>query len=189
MRGLRGLQTGYEGYGDTYVTEFHEFRIPRIPRIPYPQILDGQFDALPRSADSETVPLANVIWRILVYGLCKPIKVTLSLTTFANAWMTIMLLLHVIIVLGVMYWFYYKSEDGGQSGLFWGLIGVFSYAIPAFVCLFLVVPSVFRQYATNDNILALMVLGTALPFALGIGCCLLARKALVRAIERQRPQS
>jgi hypothetical protein len=88
-------------------------------------------------------------------------------------------MIEIIIMIGVIGWFARTAKSKGKNGFLWGFIGAISYFGPVLVFGKLIFPEIVKGSVTYDNQFGYMALGTVLNLAIGIGCCLFARKILL----------
>jgi hypothetical protein len=95
-------------------------------------------------------------------------------------------MLEIIIMIGVVGWFYRTAKQIGHNGALWGAMGALSYYVPMLVCSWLVFPTVLRPFLTYDNQTWLQLLDVALSLAVGIGCCVALRQILSAQVRAQQ---
>jgi hypothetical protein len=88
-------------------------------------------------------------------------------------------MIELFIMIGVIGWFARTAKSKGKSGVLWGFIGAISYYGPVLLFGRVIFPKLVEGSVTYNNQFAYMVLGLVLNLAIGIGCCLLARKMLL----------
>ena len=91
-------------------------------------------------------------------------------------------MLELIIMIGVIGWFYRTAKNYGKNGVSWGVIGAISYYIPVLIMSFFIVPSILIGI---HGFLPRFVIDILLSVGAGIGCCYLARTVLVNSLARQ----
>ena len=91
-------------------------------------------------------------------------------------------MLEVIIMIGVIGWFYRTAKNHGKNGALWGLIGAVSYYIPVLIMGFFVVPAI---VAGIDGFFPRFIVAILLTVGAGIGCCFLARTVLLNSLTRE----
>lgn len=100
-------------------------------------------------------------------------------------------MLEIIIMIGVVGWFYRTAKQIGHNGVLWGAMGALSYYVPMLICSWLIFPALLRPFLTYDNQTSLQLLDVALSLVVGIGCCVVLRAILsaqVRARQSARGQ-
>lgn len=88
-------------------------------------------------------------------------------------------MIEVLIMLGVMGWFWQTARARGQNRLLWLLTGGLSYYVPAIVFMRYVYRPLVKRYITLDNYAQLVALGIALAIMIGAAFCLSARRLLL----------
>lgn len=95
-------------------------------------------------------------------------------------------MLEIIIMIGVVGWFYRTARQIGHNGVAWGAMGALSYYVPMLICSWLVFPAILRPYLTYSNQTELQLLDVALSVLVGIGCCVALRQILSAQVRGQQ---
>ena len=95
-------------------------------------------------------------------------------------------MLEIIIMIGVVGWFYRTARQIGRNGVAWGAMGALSYYVPMLICSWLVFPAFLRPYLTYSNQTELQLLDVALSVLVGIGCCVALRQLLSAQVRTQQ---
>jgi hypothetical protein len=95
-------------------------------------------------------------------------------------------MLEIIIMIGVVGWFYRTARQIGRNGVAWGAMGALSYYVPMLICSWLVFPAFLRPYLTYSNQTELQILDVALSVLVGIGCCVALRQILSAQVRAQQ---
>ena len=98
-------------------------------------------------------------------------------------------MIEILVMIGVVGWFARTARSKGKSGFLWGFIGAISYYAPVIVFGRWIYPEMVKGSITYDNQFVYMILGLILSLAIGIGCCLLARKILLSQEAENAPQT
>lgn len=85
----------------------------------------------------------------------------------------------LIMLFGVLPWFYRTAKRQGRSPIGWVIIGALSYYIPVAIVGRGIMPAILKGQVTMDNLVEMMVITVALSVGAGIGCCVLARRVLL----------
>jgi hypothetical protein len=95
-------------------------------------------------------------------------------------------MLEIIIMIGVIGWFYRTARQIGRNGFAWGAMGALSYYGPVLICSWLVFPAFLRPYLTYSNQTELQLLDVVLSVLVGIGCCVALRQILNAQVRAQQ---
>jgi hypothetical protein len=95
-------------------------------------------------------------------------------------------MLEIIIMIGVVGWFYRTAKQIGHNGVLWGAMGALSYYVPMLICSWLVFPAILRPYLTYSNQTELQLLDVALSILVGIGSCVALRQILGAQVRAQQ---
>ena len=88
-------------------------------------------------------------------------------------------MLEALVMIGVIGWFARTAKAKGKNGFLWGFIGAISYYGPVLVFGYGIYPQIIRDSVTVSNIGSYMIVGVLLNLAIGICCCLVARRILL----------
>jgi hypothetical protein len=88
----------------------------------------------------------------------------------------------LVMLFGILPWFYRTAKRQGRSSIGWVIIGALSYYIPVAIVGRLIMPALLKGEVTTDNLVAMMILSVVLSVGAGIGCCLLARRVLLSEV-------
>jgi len=91
----------------------------------------------------------------------------------------------LIMVFGVLPWFYRTAKTHRRNPVGWMVIGALSYYIPVIVMGRIILPVVLEGQVTRDNMIAMVFLSMAVSVGAGVAGCLLARQVLLSAPESQ----
>ena len=97
-------------------------------------------------------------------------------------------MIEIFIMIGVISWFARTAKSKGKSGVLWGFIGAISYYGPVLVFGRLIFPEIVSGRVTYDNQFSYMAVGLVLNLAIGIACCLFARKMLLATEAEGQPR-
>lgn len=95
-------------------------------------------------------------------------------------------MLEIIIMIGVVGWFYRTAKQIGRNGVAWGAMGALSYYVPMLICSLLIFPAILRPFVTYGNQTGLQLLDVALSVLVGIGCCVVLRQILRAQVRVQQ---
>jgi hypothetical protein len=98
-------------------------------------------------------------------------------------------MLEIIIMIGVMGWFWRTARSDGASpgyGAIWVIGGGLSYFLPANLIAIVVYPALAKSFVTSQNYFFFVLLGIILSVGIGAACCFLARKVLLAQIAAAR---
>ena len=85
----------------------------------------------------------------------------------------------LIMVFGVLPWFYRTAKTHRRNPFGWVVIGAVSYYVPVIAMGRIILPAVLEGEVTRDNLIAMVLLSMAASVAAGVGGCLIARRALL----------
>ena len=98
-------------------------------------------------------------------------------------------MLEIIIMIGVVGWFYRTAKQIGHNGVLWGAMGALSYYVLMLVCSWLIFPAILGPFLTYSNQTELQLLDVALSVLVGIGCCVALRQILSAQVRAQQNPS
>jgi hypothetical protein len=92
-------------------------------------------------------------------------------------------MIELIIMAGVVYWYFQAARRNGRNGWLWGFVGALSYYMPMLLVAIVIAPAIIFSLAPmgpgDEGFYSF--LSVAIGVVTGVTCCVL----LKRAMERQ----
>jgi hypothetical protein len=96
-------------------------------------------------------------------------------------------MIEIFVMIGVIGWFARTAKIKGLNSVLWGFIGALSYYGPLLIFGRLIYPAMIKGSVTYDNQTTYIILGVVLNMAIGIACCVVARKILLAKAAEKTP--
>jgi uncharacterized membrane protein YeaQ/YmgE (transglycosylase-associated protein family) len=93
-------------------------------------------------------------------------------------------MIEIVVMIGVIGWFARTAKNKGLNGFLWAAVGAISYYGPVLLFGRLIYPELIRSSITYENQTSYMIIGILSNIAVGVICCLIARRALVSIGQR-----
>jgi len=96
-------------------------------------------------------------------------------------------MIELIIMAGVVYWYFQAARRNGHNGFLWGVIGALSYYVPVVLMGLLIAPLVIwtTLRPAPEDIGVYQVLSGVIGVITGILCCVLLKRAVARRWGRE----
>ena len=95
-------------------------------------------------------------------------------------------MVEIIIMIGVVGWFFRTAQECGSNGFLWAAMGALSYYLPVILSGRFIFPALLRPILTYENQFLLSVANIGASVAVGIICCIALKRLLSARAQAYR---